>query len=480
MAGQFSPRTNIAEHINKKLISIQKIIKTKNILKMKLWQKNYNVDGEIEKFTVGNDFLLDKALVKYDVYGSIAHASMLKKIGILKGGELQKLKKALVEILKLSEGNKFDIKQQDEDCHTAIENYLTKKLGDLGKKIHTARSRNDQVLVDLRLYSKDNLLEAYKALASLVETVFEFAEKNKNVPIPGYTHTRKAMPSSVGLLFGAYAESLIDDFELLKAAYNLNDQNPLGSAAGYGVNLEIDRQFTTNLLGFKKVQNNSAYAQNSRGKIESIIIFALSKIMEDLSKIASDLILFSMDEFGFFSLPDKLTTGSSLMPHKKNPDVLELIRGKASVVQSYLILANNISPKFISGYHRDFQLTKEPLIKSFEIAIASIKILGLTLSELKVNKEKCISSFTNDLFATDQVIELTKKGIPFREAYKEVGANLEKITKINPVENIKSKKHVGATGNLGLDKARSQIQKIKQETEKESKEFYSKISLLAK
>ena len=447
---------------------------------MKLWQKNYDVDKEIEKFTVGNDFLLDKALVKYDVYGSIAHASMLKKIGILNSDELKKIKKILLEILKLNENNKFQIGQQDEDCHTAIENHLTKKLGDLGKKIHTARSRNDQVLVDLRLYSKDSLLEAYKALASLVETVLQFAEKNKDVPIPGYTHTRKAMPSSIGLLFGAYAESLTDNFKLLKAAYKLNDQNPLGSAAGYGVNLEIDREFTTNLLGFKKVQNNSAYAQNSRGKIESAIIFALSKIMDDLSKVASDLMLFSMEEFGFFSLPDKLTTGSSLMPHKKNPDVLELIRGKASVVQSYLFLVNSISPKLISGYHRDFQLTKEPLMKSFEIAIASINILGLTLSELKVNKEKCISSFTNDLFATDKVIGLAKKGIPFREAYTEVGANLEKIAKINPVENIKSKKHVGATGNLGLEKARSQLQKIKQETEKESRKFYSKISLLIK
>lgn len=447
---------------------------------MKLWQKSYNVDKEIEKFTVGNDFLLDKSLVKYDVYGSIAHSSMLKKIGILKDHEFKKIKKALLEILKLSENNGFQIEQQDEDCHTAIENYLTKKLGDLGKKIHTARSRNDQVLVGLRLYSKDNLLKVNKALASLVSTILEFAEKNKDIPIPGYTHTRKAMPSSVGLLFGAYAESLIDDFELLKAAYKLNDQNPLGSAAGYGVNLGIDREFTTNILGFKKVQNNSAYAQNSRSKIESIIIFALSKMMDDLSKIASDLILFSMGEFGFFSLPDKLTTGSSLMPHKKNPDVLELIRGKASVVQSYLFLTNNISPKLISGYHRDFQLTKEPLMKSFEIAIASIKILNLTLSELKANKEKCISSFTNDLFAADKAIELAKKGIPFREAYKEVSANLEKITKINPIENIKSKKHIGATGNLGLDKALSQLQKIKQETEKESKEFYSKISLLVK
>lgn len=446
----------------------------------KLWQKNYDVDREIEKFTVGNDYLLDKNLVKYDVYGSIAHAIMLNKIGILSKDELKKLKKALQEILSLNKNEKFEIKQEDEDCHTAIENYLAKKLGDLGKKIHTARSRNDQVLVDLRLYAKENLLKVNETLIGLAGSILKFAEKNKGIPMPGYTHTRKAMPSSAGLLFGAYAESLLDDLELLKLAYNLNNQNPLGSAAGYGVNLEIDRDLTTKLLGFEKVQNNSIYAQNSRCKIESTIIFSLSKIMDDLSKMASDLIMFSMDEFGFFSLPDKLTTGSSLMPHKKNPDVLELIRGKATQVQSYLFLTGNIAPKLISGYHRDFQTAKEPLMKSFDIAIASIGILDLAINELKVNKEKCINSFTNDLFATDKAIGLAKKGIPFRESYKKVASSLGKVEKIDPVLNIGSKIHIGATGNLGLEKAKSSLEKTKQEIENESKNFHAKISLLIK
>lgn len=442
---------------------------------MKLWDKGSILDREIEKFTVGSDFLIDKNLIEHDVYGSIAHAAMLNKIGILNKEEFQKLKKALIEILELDKKNKFEIKLEDEDVHTAIENYLTKKLGSLAKKIHTARSRNDQVLVDLRLYSKEKIIQVNKGLSDLITALVDFAKKNKNVPLPGYTHTRKAMPSSIGLLFGAYAESLLDDFELIEAAYKLNDQSPLGSAAGYGVNLNIDRDFTTNLLGFAKVQNNSLYAQNSRGKTESVIVFSLSKIMDDMSKIASDLILFSMDEFGFFSLPDKFTTGSSLMPHKKNPDALELLRAKSSVLQSYLFQMNNLCPKLISGYHRDMQLTKEPLMSSFEITLSSIKILTLIVDGLKVNRENCVNSFTKELFATDSAIDLVKEGIPFREAYIKVAENLQKVEKIDAEKNILSKKHIGATGNLGLEKIKLQLNKIKLGIAKKDKDFNSKM-----
>ena len=445
---------------------------------MKLWQKNYNVDKEIEKFTVGNDYLLDKNLVKYDVYGSIAHATMLNKINMINSNELKKLKNAFLEILKLSEAGKFEIKQEDEDCHTAIENYLTKKLGDLGKKIHTARSRNDQVLVATRIYSKEKIMEASKALVSLVSTLVDFAEKNKNMPMPGYTHTRKAMPSSAGLLFGAYAESLIDDFELIETAYKLNNQNPLGSVTGYGVNLEINRELTTKLLGFEKVQNNALYAQNSRGKIESAIVFALSKIMDDLAKISNDLIMFSMEGFGYFALPDQFTTGSSFMPHKKNPDVLELIRAKSTVVQSNLYQLNNMASKLISGYNRDGQLTKEPLMESFEITLSSINVMNLVLKGLKVNKEDCIKAFDNEIFATDEALNLVKKGVPFREAYKKVAGNLNKVQKADPVKNIQPKKHIGATGNLGLGKAKVQLSKIKLEISKQESEFSSKLKNL--
>jgi len=438
---------------------------------MKLWQKNHTLNEKIEKFTVGNDFLLDKNLVKYDVLGSLAHALMLNKINIINKNELEKLKKVLLEILELNNKNEFEIKQEDEDIHTAIENYLTKKLGNIGKKIHTARSRNDQVLVDTRLYSKDQIIEVKKALVSLVSTILNFAEKNKNIPMPGYTHTRKAMPSSVGLLFGAYAESLLDNFELVNTAYKLNNQNPLGSAAGYGVNLEIDRELTTKLLGFERVQNNTLYVQNSRGKIESSIIFSLSQIMEDLGKISNDLILFSMEEFGYFSLPDNFTTGSSLMPHKKNPDILELIRAKASNVESYLFQINSIVSKLPSGYNRDLQLTKEPLINSFETTLSSINILNLTLKGLKVNKENCIKAFDKDIFATDEVIKLIKSGISMRDAYKKVVQNLEKVKMQNPIKNIESKKHIGATGNLGLNKSKLQLNKIKSNTLEQEKEF---------
>lgn len=444
----------------------------------KLWQKKYKLNKEIEKFTVGNDFLLDKNLVKYDVYGSIAHAIMLNKIGILSKDELQKLKKVLNEILKLNDKGKFEIKPEDEDVHTAIENYLTKKLGNLGKKIHTARSRNDQVLADIRLYSKEKLLEVQKLALELAFALVAAAEKYKEVPMPGYTHSRKAMPSSVGLYFSSFAESLIDDLEVLEEAYELNDQSPLGSGAGYGLPLNINRQLVADLLGFEQVQNNVLYVQNSRGKFESIIIFALSNVMNDLAKLSNDLILFSMGEFGFFNLPDEFCTGSSIMPQKKNPDVFELIRAKSAKVDSNLYLVKGIISKLQSGYNRDLQLTKEPLMESFEITLASLKIFGLAIKNFQINKENCISSFSKDIFATDYVIELVKKGVPLREAYQKVAKNIEEVKKQEPIKNIQSKKHTGATGNLGLEKIKQKIKAMNAEVDLEINKFSSKIRVL--
>ena len=439
----------------------------------KLWQKDYSLNSEIEKFTVGNDYLLDLNLVKYDVYGSIAHAAMLNKIGILSNGEFQKLKKILVEIFFL--GKKFQLKVEDEDVHTAIESHLTKKLGDLGKKIHTARSRNDQVLTDIRLYSKEKLLEAQKLTLDLADAFADIAGKNKEVPMAGYTHSRKAMPSSVGLYFGSFAESLIDDLKILKNAYELNDQCPLGSGAGYGLPLNVDRQLVADLLGFKKVQNNSLYVQNSRGKFESAAIFALSSIMGDLARLSNDLILFSMDEFGYFKLPDEFCTGSSIMPQKKNPDVFELIRTKSAKVDSNLYLVKNIISKLQSGYNRDLQLTKEPLMESFEITLASLKIFNLVVKNFQINKEKCISSCTQELFATEHAYELVKKGIPFRDAYAKVANSLGKLEKIDPAKNILSKVHIGATGNLGLGEIKRQIKYFNAELDSEIKKFESKM-----
>lgn len=447
---------------------------------MKLWQKDYKLNREIEKFTVGNDCLIDKNLIKYDVYGSMAHAMMLNKIGILAKSELKKLKISLKEILKLNEKNKFEIKLEDEDVHTAIENYLTKKLGNLGKKIHTARSRNDQVLVDLRLYSKDKLLVVQKLVLELAYALVAAAEKYKNIPMPGYTHSRKAMPSSVGLYFGSFAESMMDNLEILDEAYEINDQSPLGSGAGYGLPLDVDRKMTADILGFKKVQNNSLYVQNSRGKFEAITIFALGNVMSDLARLSNDFVLFSMGEFGFFNLPDEFCTGSSIMPQKKNPDVFELIRAKALKIDANLYFVRNVSSKLQSGYSRDLQLTKEALMESVDTTIFTLKIFRTVIEKITVNKEKCIEACTKELFATEHAYELVKKGVSFRDAYNETAKELENLPKIDAVKNIKSKKHIGATGNLGLSSLKNEMKSSSGKLSLEIKKFHSKLKKLVK
>lgn len=384
----------------------------------KLWQKGCKLNLDVEKFTVGNDFLLDQGLVKYDCIASIAHAKMLHKIGIFSKPELGKLEAGLKNIIKLSEAGKFEIKPEDEDCHTAIENYLTKKLGAAGKKIHTARSRNDQVLTALRLYSKDKLVQTKDAANVLHKTLINLSAKYAKAAMPGYTHQRKAMPYTVGKYFGAFASALEDDLNLLAAAMEITDQNPLGSAAGYGVSIKVDKQLTTKLLGFAKVQENELYCQNSRGKFESIILFALSQIMLDLGKLANDLIMFSMDEFSYFSLPDEFCTGSSIMPHKKNPDVLELVRAKGAVVHSYYLQVVEIAKSLHSGYNRDLQLTKEPLMKGFETTIAAVNIMSLVISNIKVNKDNCKKACTPEIYSVQKAYKMVKNGTAFRDAYK--------------------------------------------------------------
>ena len=357
---------------------------------------------------------------------------------------------------------------------------MTRRLGNLGKKIHTARSRNDQVLVDIRLYTKENILEVKKLALDLALSLAEAAEKYKKVPMPGYTHSRKAMPSSVGLYFQSFAESIIDDLELLNLSYELNDQSPLGSGAGYGLPLDIDKQLVADLLGFAKVQNNALYVQNSRGKFESAVIFALSAIMNDLARLSNDLILFSMDEFGFFNLPDEFCTGSSIKRHNKNPDVFELTRAKSAKVDSNLFLIKNILLKLQSGYNRDLQLTKQPLIESFEITLSTLNIFNTIVNKLEVNKQKCIESCTQEIFATEHAYDLVKGGMPFRDAYKKVGASLKNVPKIEPTKNILSKKHLGATGNLGLDKLNAKISALSSELNSETKKLSSKLDSLLK
>ncbi|MCK5040152.1 MAG: argininosuccinate lyase [Candidatus Aenigmarchaeota archaeon] len=391
-------------------------------MRMKLWKKNYNLNEKIEKFTVGNDYLLDQKLVKYDCIASIAHAKMLNKIGILTDEELSQLVEGLNEIIDLHSNNNFPISPGDEDCHTAIENYLTSKYGDVGKKIHTARSRNDQVLTALRLYEKDNLKQIRELLMDFKDELNRTAEKYKTISIPGYTHMQKAMPTTIGLWLNSFADAVDDDIPLLDCVFKTIDKSPLGSAAGFGVpNIKIDREYTADLLGFAKVQINPMYCQMSRGKFEFGIINVLSQVMFDLNKLSTDLILFNMKEFGFVEFPDEFCTGSSIMPQKKNPDVLELIRAKYHVVLGEEFKTKSLMGNLISGYNRDIQLTKESLINSVEITQSCLEMMILFLKGIKVNKENCQKAMSKELYATEEAYELVKKGVSFRDAYREIG-----------------------------------------------------------
>jgi argininosuccinate lyase len=419
---------------------------------VKIWQsKSTKLHPLVERYTVGNDYELDKRLLSYDVEASIAHAQALAKLKIISPTELKKLTAALKEILKLQRQGKFIIKLEDEDCHTAIENYLIKKLGQLGKKIHTGRSRNDQVLVATRLYARKKLKQISYELIKLEKVFLAMAKKYQNIPMPGYTHTRRAMPSSVGHWAASYLEELIDDHKLLECAYNLNDQNPLGAAAGFGVNLNLDRRMTTRLLGFKRTQINSIYAINSRGKTESFILAVGTQIMMTLGRLANEMIWFTTPEFNFFHLPWEFTTGSSIMPQKRNPDVFEILRSNVNVIAALQTQIKDISKNLISGYNRDTQLTKEPLIKGLGITRRSLEIAALVMPRIKPQKEVLMKSLTPEMFANNEANKLVKKGVPFRDAYQQVKENLDKLKVPNPVKAIKEVKSLGGPGNLSLN-----------------------------
>lgn len=387
---------------------------------MKMWERDYVLNKQIEAFTVGNDYIIDQHLVKYDCIASIAHARMLGKIGILTGHEVEKLVSALQEIVELDHQGEFTISREQEDCHTAIEEYLTDRLGEVGEKIHTGRSRNDQVLTALRLFSKEMLTDCKIRSTEVKKSIMEFVEKAGKVPLPGYSHGRKAMPSSISLWGQAFVDSMTDNETLLDTVYDLVDQSPLGTGAGYGIPLEVDRQYTADALGFDRVQQNPIYTQFSRGKFETTILHVLSQIMFDVNKIATDLIIFSMPEFGFFELPREFCTGSSIMPHKKNPDVLELLRAKYHKVVACEFQMKSIVGNLMTGYNRDVQLTKEPTIKGFQITNDSLAVLSLIFEHLQVNRENCENAMTDDVFATEEVYKLVQEGVPFREAYRKI------------------------------------------------------------
>ena len=388
----------------------------------RLWDKGYELDALVEEFTVGNDYILDFRLIPADVMGSLAHAVMLESAGLLTPGQLQELRGGLMRILDEHEAGDFTIARGDEDGHTAIENRLGELAGDAGKRIHLGRSRNDQVLTAMRIWMRDVIFHVVETGGRTVGDLLDFAERFRDVPMPGRTHMQPAMPSTAGLWAGGFAEALLDDLRGIAGLYSYFDQCPLGSGAGYGVPLPLDRELTASLLGFSRVQVNVTYGGLSRGKFESRLLEALDQVGVTLSKLAADLILFSLPEFGWFSLPEGLCTGSSIMPQKRNPDALELIRGKAALLGSWAAGVKGVIRSLPSGYNRDYQETKEPTMRGADTLLGMLEVAGLSIRELRVNEGRLRGAFDEGIFATDAAVELAAGGMSFRDAYREVAA----------------------------------------------------------
>jgi argininosuccinate lyase len=409
------------------------------------------IDNEVLAFTAGRDVELDVNLIQADCIGTAAHVTMLSKMtpAILTDDERAQVIGALKKIMEQADEGAFKIRLSDQDVHLAVERTLTESLGDLGKKIHTCRSRNDQVAVDLRLFAREEILGTLSEASALAAALLKFGRKHQKVPMVGRTHMQPGMPSSVGLWASAHAESLLDDCVMLVNAYELNDQCPLGSAASYGVPLDIDRELTSDLLGFHCPVHNVLYANNSRGKNESIILGAMSQVMLTLSRMAQDLMLFTMPEFGYFTLPDELTTGSSIMPQKKNPDVIELVRARASKVKACELAVYDLIKGSPTGYNRDLQDAKEFFMDGVATTRACLRVLSPFIEAIEVNKQALKDGFSPDVFATDRALELVGEGMPFRDAYHYVKEHLEELDQIDPAQAILKKTHLGAP--MGLD-----------------------------
>ena len=414
---------------------------------MKLWQKeNTTISEKIEKFTIGRDAEMDLQLAKYDVLGSMAHTIMLEKVGLLEKTDLKKLLPELKNIFNEIENSNFEIEPGVEDVHSQVELLLTKKLGDSGKKIHSGRSRNDQVLVDLKLFFRDQIKEIVGLTNDLFITLQAQSEKYKNLLLPGYTHFQIAMPSSFGLWFGAYAEALIDDLELLEAAYRLANKNPLGSGAGYGSSFPLDRSLTTELLGFENLHNNVIYAQMSRGKTEQYIALAISQLANTISRMAMDICLYNSQNFGFITLADEFTTGSSIMPHKKNPDVAELLRGKCNRLKTLPSEIGMVLSNLPSGYHREMQILKEIVFPAITEIKSCIDISTFLISNIMPSEGILDDPKYDLLFSVERVNELVMNGLPFREAYKKVGQEIGDGSYQRPKEMQHT--HEGSIKNL--------------------------------
>lgn len=419
---------------------------------MKLWEKSTQVNEKIEKFTVGKDREMDLYLAEFDVLGSLAHVEMLESVGLLEKEELEILTTELKVIYQLAKANEFVIEDGVEDVHSQVELMLTRKLGDIGKKIHSGRSRNDQVLVDLKLFTRSEIEKTVKAVSSLFDVLIGQSNRYKNVFMPGYTHLQIAMPSSFGLWFGAYAESLADDLQLLLSAWKITNRNPLGSAAGYGSSFPLNRRMTTELLGFDTMNYNVVYAQMGRGKMERIVSTALASVAATVAKLAFDACLFTSQNFNFIKLPDEFTTGSSIMPHKKNPDVFELTRAKCNKIQAIPQQITMITNNLPSGYFRDLQIIKEVFVPAFADLQDCLEMTAMMMDRIEVNNEILNDPKYDYLFSVEEVNRLVLEGMPFRDAYKKVGLAIEAGIFL-PEKNIHHT-HDGSIGNLCNDEIR--------------------------
>jgi argininosuccinate lyase len=440
------------------------------------------VNNEVLAFTAGRDVELDHALVIVDCIGTAAHVTMLSRMPIkpklITEAECAQVIRELIKIINLSQQNKFRIRLTDQDVHLAVERTLTAQLGDLGKKVHTGRSRNDQVAVDLRLYAREQMLDTLEEAADLAAALTAFGRKHRLVPMVGRTHMQPGMPSSVGLWATAHAESLLDDCIALINAYRLNDQCPLGSAASYGVPLPIDRALTAELLGFSRPTHNVLYANNSRGKMEALVLSAMSQVMLTLSRLAQDFMLFTMPEFDYFSLPPEFCTGSSIMPQKQNPDVCELVRARATRVKTAELGVYDLIKGAPTGYNRDLQEAKALLMEGVAMTRGCLRIMTPLVKATQVNRKALLKGFTPDVFATDRALELVAEGMPFRDAYNHVKENLQELGQIDAAEAIKEKTHLGAPCGLDWDYFKKRTAAVRQIVRRERRTFSKAVARL--
>lgn len=440
------------------------------------------IDPEVLSFTAGKDIILDIALAEADCLGTAAHVKMLAQMpvkpAVIKAGESRKIIKELVKIIGRIRKGAFKINMGDQDVHMALERELTKSLGDLGRKVHTGRSRNDQVALDLRLYGKEQLIQAMQEALALAGELLRLGFKHSAVPMVGRTHLQPAMPSTVGLWASAYAEGLLDDMTVLQGAYEFNDRCPLGAAAGYGVPAPIDRKMTAKLLGFREPIHNVLHATNARGKCETVILSAVVQVMLSLSRLAEDMIIYSMPEFGYFKFPDEYCTGSSIMPQKKNPDVLELVRAKSSIVNGHLVSALGVVNGLPGGYNRDLQEVKAPFMEGIHTARACLRIMALMVKGMRVDKKALKAAFTPEVFAADKAMELVSQGIPFRDAYDHVKVHLKELENGKAEAAASKRTHLGAPRGLDFDLLASGIEDMKHAIRKENRHYHGVISRL--